>query len=93
VRRSPTQAKIGLEWATVLFLKIDVRRWPTQRYVRCLGTEILQRIISDAGWLIQARFWLEWGSSTLGQSFPAARSRRRAVHSDSISTRPSAPVA
>ena len=40
---------------------------------------------------IQARFWLEWGSSTVGQSLPAARSRFRAVHSDSISTRPSQP--
>jgi hypothetical protein len=26
------------------------------------------------GWPTQARFWLEWGSSTAGQSFPAARS-------------------
>ena len=40
----------------------------------------------------QARFWLEWGNSTAGQSLPAARSRLRAVHSDSISTRPSSPV-
>jgi len=42
---------------------------------------------------IQARFWLEWGSSTAGQSVPAARSRFRAVHSDSIGTGRSAPVA
>jgi hypothetical protein len=48
---------------------------------------------ADGGWPIQARFWLEWGSSTAGQSLPAARSRFRAVHSDSISTRPSQPVA
>jgi hypothetical protein len=48
----------------------------------------------------QARFWLEWGSSlvnngssTDGHSFPAALSRLRAVHSHSISTRPSHPVA
>src|SRR5216684_8459093 len=43
--------------------------------------------ISRDGWPTQARFWLEWGSSTAGQSVPAARSRFRAVHSDSISTR------
>jgi hypothetical protein len=42
---------------------------------------------------IQARFWLERGSSMAGQSVAAARSRFRAVHSDSISTRPSQPVA
>ena len=40
------------------------------------------------GWPTQAWVWLEWGSSTGGQSLPAARSRRRAVHSDLISTRP-----
>jgi hypothetical protein len=45
------------------------------------------------GWPIQARFWLEWGSSIAGQSLPAARSRFRAVHSDSISIRPREPVA
>ena len=39
------------------------------------------------GWPTQAWFWLEWGSSTAGQSLPAARSRFRAIHSDSISTR------
>ncbi len=44
-------------------------------------------------WPAQARFWLEWGSSRAGQSFPAARSRFLAVHSHSISTRPSQPVA
>src|SRR6185312_5123992 len=36
---------------------------------------------------------LEWASFKDGQSLPAARSRFLAVHSDSISTRPSAPVA
>jgi hypothetical protein len=41
----------------------------------------------------QAWCWLEWESSTTGQSRPAARSRFLAIHSDSISTRPSAPVA
>jgi hypothetical protein len=47
------------------------------------------RSLRDVGWWpIQAWFWLEWGSSTAGQSLPAARSRFRAVHSDSISTRP-----
>src|SRR5580704_2504390 len=45
------------------------------------------------GWPIQAWCWLEWGSSTAGQSLPAARSRLRAVHSDSIFTRPPQPVA
>jgi hypothetical protein len=46
--------------------------------------------LRDVGWWpIQAWFWLEWGSSTAGQSLPAARSRFRPVHSDSISTRPS----
>ena len=44
-------------------------------------------------WPTQAVFWLEWGSSTAGHIFPAARSRFRAVHSDSISTRPAQPVA
>jgi PD-(D/E)XK nuclease superfamily protein len=48
---------------------------------------------AGGGWPTQARFWLEWGSSTAEQSLPAARSRFRAVHSDSISTRPSQPVA
>jgi hypothetical protein len=43
----------------------------------------------EGWWPIQAWLWLEWGSSTAGQSLPAARSRFRAVHSDSISTRPS----
>ncbi len=37
-------------------------------------------------------FWLEWGSYIAGRSLPAARSRFRAVHSDSISTRRSQPV-
>ena len=41
----------------------------------------------------QAFLWLEWGSSTAGHNFPAARSRFRTVHSDSISTRPSPLVA
>jgi hypothetical protein len=45
------------------------------------------------GWPTQARLWLEWGSSTAAHNRPAARSRFRAVHSDSISTRPSHPVA
>jgi hypothetical protein len=40
------------------------------------------------GWPIQARFWLEWGSSTAGRSLPAARSRFRVVHFDSISFLP-----
>jgi hypothetical protein len=42
----------------------------------------------EGWWPIQAWFWLEWGSSAAGQSLPAARSRFRAVHSDSISARP-----
>jgi hypothetical protein len=41
---------------------------------------------------IQARFWLEWGSSIAGQSLPVALSRFRVVHSDSISTRSSQAV-
>jgi hypothetical protein len=45
------------------------------------------------GWPTQARLWLEWGSSIARASLPAARSRFRAVHSDSISTRPAIPVA
>src|ERR1700722_10666242 len=45
-----------------------------------------------AGCPIQARVWLEWGSSTAGQSLPDARSRFLAVHSDSISTCPSHPA-
>src|SRR5713226_5447647 len=40
------------------------------------------------GWPTRARLWLEWGSSTAGQSLPAARSSFRVVYSDSISTRP-----
>src|SRR6266571_5072417 len=45
------------------------------------------------GWPTQAVFWLEWGSSTAGHNLPAARSRFLAVHSHSISTLPSRPVA
>ncbi len=45
------------------------------------------------GWPTQAVFWLEWGSSTAGHNLPAARSRFLAVHSHSISTLPSHPVA
>jgi hypothetical protein len=41
------------------------------------------------GWTTQARFWLEWGSSTDGQSVPATGSRFQAIHSNSISIRPS----
>jgi hypothetical protein len=48
---------------------------------------------SRGGWPTQAVLWLEWGSSTAGHNFRAARSRFRAVHSDSISTRPSPPAA
>jgi len=40
------------------------------------------------GWPIQAWFWLEWGSSELEMSVPAALSRFRAVHSDSMSNDP-----
>jgi hypothetical protein len=68
--------------------------------VKCLS---IQPVVLNSGnydfaeivgrWPTQARFWLEWGSSTAGQSLPAARSRFRAVHSDSISTRSSQPVA
>ena len=46
-----------------------------------------------AGWPIQACCWLEWAPSTSWLSLPAARSRLFAVHSDSISTHPSSPVA
>lgn len=49
--------------------------------------------IIRGGWPTQARFRLEWGSSKAGPSRPAARSRFLAFHSDSISTRPSDPVA
>ena len=49
--------------------------------------------VATDGWPTQAWFWLGWGSSTAGQSLPAARSRRLAVHSHSISTRPCHPVA
>jgi hypothetical protein len=42
---------------------------------------------------VKPGFGFEWGSSSAGQSLPAARSRFRAVRSDSISTRPSRPVA
>ena len=44
-------------------------------------------------WPIQAFFWLEWGSGTRGTNLPAAASLRLAIHSDSLSTRPSQPVA
>jgi hypothetical protein len=44
-------------------------------------------------WPTQARFWLEWGNGIGGHILPASRSRRYAVHSDSISTRPLQPVA
>ena len=50
-------------------------------------------IKDSAGCPTQALFWLEWDSSTSGLSRPAACSRFLAVHSDSISTRPSSPVA
>jgi hypothetical protein len=49
--------------------------------------------VRSDGCPIQARFWLEWGSSMAGGSLLSARSRFLAVHSDSISTRPSQPVA
>jgi hypothetical protein len=45
------------------------------------------------GWPTQALFWLEWGSSITEGSLPASRSRSLAVHSHSINTRPSRPVA
>jgi hypothetical protein len=45
-------------------------------------------VFQSDGWPIQAWFWLEWGSSTAGQSLPAALSRFRVVYSDSISTVP-----
>jgi hypothetical protein len=32
----------------------------------------LLRAVPEGGWPAQARFWLEWGSSTAGQSLPAA---------------------
>ncbi len=47
---------------------------------------------SQGAWPVQTWFWLEWGSSTPGQSLHHARSRLRSVHSESISTRPSAPL-
>ena len=40
------------------------------------------------GWPIQARFWLEWGSSTAGRSFLVAPSCFRAVDVNSIPQRP-----
>ncbi len=43
-------------------------------------------------WPIQAVLWLEWGISTAAHSFPSARWRFRAVHSDSISTAPSCKI-
>src|SRR5438477_2431576 len=43
------------------------------------GLDYLLRVNPKDGWPIQARFWLEWGSSTAGQSLPVARSRFRAV--------------
>jgi hypothetical protein len=46
---------------------------------------MILRIIEDRRWPTQAVFWLEWGSSTAGQSPPAARSRFFAAHSHSIS--------
>ncbi len=71
----------------------------TMELARSLGTvefaimcpasdvEELTRLARD-GWPTQAWFWLEWGSSTAGQSVPAARSRFRVVHFDSISSLP-----
>jgi hypothetical protein len=43
---------------------------------------------APGGWPIQVQFWLEWGSSTAGQSLLEACSRFRLVYSDSIFTHP-----
>src|SRR6266849_8455640 len=71
----------------------------TMELARSLGTvefaimcpasdvEELTRLARD-GWPTQAWFWLEWGSSTAGQSVPAALSCFCVVHSDSISIVP-----
>jgi len=59
-----------------------------------LGILVIATVLILMGrWPTQARFWLEWGSSIFGHNRPAARSRLFAVHCDSISTRPSHPVA
>ena len=47
-------------------------------YSTCTGVRIAD------GWPTQACFWLEWGSSTAGQSLPAARSRFRAEGAPSL---------
>ncbi len=61
--------------------------------IRCkIGLEGYRRITGVLTWPIQARCWLEWGSSTSGQTLPAALSCFRAVCSDSIATVPQ-PVA
>jgi hypothetical protein len=72
----------GLVLFNETFPQID--RFPVATYGMLVPLMTL-----EGWWPTQARFWLEWGSSTAGQSVPAARSRFRAVHSDSISTRPS----
>jgi len=45
----------------------------------------LQLICECGGWPIQARCWLEWGTSTTGESLPAAlqrNPRRKSGHRD-----------
>ena len=49
-----------------------------------IGASPLQPL---GGWPTQARFWLEWGSSTAGQSLPAASSRFRVLYSEICSGR------
>src|SRR5208282_6197125 len=65
------------------------------RIVEVAVVTVVRRISNYiiGGWPTQAVFWFEWGSSTAGHNLPAARSRLLAIHSHSISTRPSLPVA
>jgi len=80
----PTQASVG-EGARATH--------KSEKQIPHLGGFGMTMALEVNRWPIQAWFWLEWGSSTAGQSLPAARSRFRAVHSDSISTPFSQPVA
>src|ERR1700732_4483942 len=46
------------------------------------ATDMTKHLGAGGGWPTQARFWLEWGSSTAGQSLPATLSCFCIVYSD-----------
>jgi len=84
VKNVEVQHNVNLPGKSGAVHQIDVY-WKFQR------AGITREVIG--GWPTQALFWLEWGSSITEGSLPASRSRSLAVHSHSINTRPSRPVA